>query len=67
MFIQRPNLVLRELSQEATPFKTYMNMVKHFNDPYILPLRSTPHNEAEIPAEPENDAEEDSPTPAEST
>uniref|UniRef100_A0A914QGA1 Integrase catalytic domain-containing protein n=1 Tax=Panagrolaimus davidi TaxID=227884 RepID=A0A914QGA1_9BILA len=53
IFMQRPNVILRELAPEAVPFKTHMNMIKPFYDPYVLPLRSM------LNIEPENEASTD--------
>uniref|UniRef100_A0A914XU13 RNA-directed DNA polymerase n=1 Tax=Panagrolaimus superbus TaxID=310955 RepID=A0A914XU13_9BILA len=37
--VQRPNVMLKELADEATPFKSHFNKIKLFNETYVLPLR----------------------------
>uniref|UniRef100_A0A914ZC18 Uncharacterized protein n=1 Tax=Panagrolaimus superbus TaxID=310955 RepID=A0A914ZC18_9BILA len=48
--IIRPNAVIKELKEEAAPFKIHINKLKAFIEPYVLPFRAltvTKNNEEE--------------------
>ena len=62
--INRPNVLLRELSEEARPFKIHMNKLKAFVETYTLPFRAltndpTPEEPPDSDDEPEIIEEDD--------
>lgn len=57
--IERPNVMLKELAQTARPFRTHMNMIKQFHEPYVLPLRSMNEGTELSSREDEKEAEPD--------
>jgi hypothetical protein len=37
--------MIKELAEDARPFKTHLNMLKPFHETYVLPLRTLKVNE----------------------
>lgn len=56
--VQRPNLILKELAAEAKPFKVHMDKLKHFNEPYVIPLREMASALTENPLDPDPSTED---------